>query len=86
MNINLHIERLVLDGLPINPRQGALVQTALQDELTQLLSGGELAHDLQSNVALPGVKADPIQSVSSNPNQLGQQVARSIYSGIGNSK
>ena len=37
MNINLHIERLILDGLPIEPRQRAQVQAAVEAELARLL-------------------------------------------------
>ena len=38
MNINLHIERLILDGLPITRQQGPHVQAAVEAELTRLLS------------------------------------------------
>jgi hypothetical protein len=86
MNLNIHIERLILEGLPIRPGQRAMVQAAVEAELSQLLSEGGLAHDLQSNVALPGVKADAIQGTGNHPNQLGQQIARSVYSGIGHAK
>ena len=37
-NIHLHIERLVLDGLPIDRGQGPHVQAAVEAELTRLLT------------------------------------------------
>jgi len=40
MNINLHIERLVLDGVDISPDQGDLLQASVINELTQLFNGG----------------------------------------------
>ena len=86
MNINLHIERLVLDGLPITRQQGALVQAAVEAELSQLLSNGGLAAELQAGAAMPHIKADAIQTAGSNPHHLGQQIARSVYGGIGRTK
>ena len=86
MNVHLHIEQLVLDGLPIASGQGALVQAVFQAELAQLLSDGGLAHGLQEDATLPHVRADAIQSTSGDPIQLGQQIARSVYGSIGNAR
>jgi hypothetical protein len=84
MNINLHIERLILDGLPIAPTQSALVQAAVEAELSRLLTAGGLHVSLQSGVALPSVRADALQlSADSNPKQIGQQIAQAVYGGIG---
>ncbi len=83
MNINLHIERLVLDGLPITSSQGALVQSAVETELAQLLNDGGLASSLQSGGAMPSARADAIQLTSeSNPTQIGRQIARAVYGGL----
>ena len=43
MNIKLHIERLVLDGLPVTRSQGPLVQAAMEAELARLMAEGGLA-------------------------------------------
>jgi hypothetical protein len=37
MNIQLHIERLVLEGLPMSQHQSALVHAAVKKELGRLL-------------------------------------------------
>ena len=37
-NIHLHIERLILDGLPIECAQGPHVQAAVEAELARLLT------------------------------------------------
>ncbi len=84
MNINLHIERLILDGLPISTAQGALVRAAVEAELSRLLSDGGLHAGLQTGVALESVRAGALRlSADSTPKRLGQQIARSIYGGIG---
>jgi len=43
MNINLHIERLVVDGLPYTSSEGEALGEALQAELARLLGQGGLA-------------------------------------------
>jgi hypothetical protein len=87
MNINLHIERLILDGLNIGPDQGSFVKAAVETELSRLLSEGGLASGLQSGGALPNIRAGSLElNGNENPSRLGQEIARSIYSGIGESK
>ena len=84
MNIDLHIERLVLDGLNVGPGQGALVKAAVEAELSRLLTEGGLAPGLQSGTALPNIRANPMRiSGDTNPSSLGQEIARSVYGGIG---
>ena len=85
MNINVHIERLVLHGLPVAPHQGPLVQAAVEAELTRLLLGAGLAPAMQSTGgAVPSVSTPGIQLKSdSSPAQIGQQIARAVYGGIG---
>ena len=84
MNINLHIERLVLDGVNIATHQRPLLQEALQAELTRLLATGGLSDGLTRGIALPRISAGGIQLTSDHdPVQMGQQIAQSVYGGIG---
>ena len=85
-DIHLHIERLILDGLPITRQQGPQVQAAVEAELTRLLTENGLAPELQSGGALPRLNANTIQlTPGGSPAQIGQQIAQSVYSGMGNS-
>ncbi|WP_028580790.1 hypothetical protein [Desulfogranum japonicum] len=84
MNINLHIERLVLDGLELGPGQGAKVQAAVEAELSRLLQEGGIAPGIQNGGELPSIRTKPLQvSSSTSPNTLGVQIAQSVYGGIG---
>jgi len=83
MNINLHIDRLILDGVDIAPNQRHLLQASITAELTQLLSNGGLASHLTEGGALARLSTDSIHITGNNPTQLGQQVAQSVYGGIG---
>lgn len=84
MNIHLHIERLILDGLPIERNQASHVQAAVEAELTRLLGDNGLAAALQAGGAIPSVRANEIQLGDSNPTHMGNHIAQSVYSGIGN--
>lgn len=84
MNINLHIDRLVLDGLPIDHQDGPLVKAAVEVELSRLLTTNGLANSLLAGGAMPSAPAPGIQMArDSNPTRLGQQIGRAIYGGIG---
>jgi hypothetical protein len=84
MNINLHIERLVLDGIPLGPGQGPLLQAAVEAELTRLLANRGLSDALQSGGALYNVRTTGIQLANDgNPARLGEQIAGAVYEGIG---
>lgn len=85
MNIELHIERLILDGLAIEPRQHAHVQAAVEAELTRLLAADGLSSRLLSGGTLPHLAATSIQlSGQPNPIDLGQQIAGAVHGRIGN--
>lgn len=89
MNIELHIERLVLDGLPLERSQAAHVQAAVEAELARLLAqdrvaGDALAQAWPAGGAVPSVPAAPIQlRAGARPAEIGGQIARSVYGGIG---
>jgi len=83
MNVNLHIERLILDGLPIESKHGSTLQASIETELARLLTQRDPASNLRGG-AVPSVRADAIQLTSQNdPVQLGRQIAGSIYGSIG---
>lgn len=87
MNVNVNIERLILDGIRIGPAEGALVKAAAEGELSRLLRSGSLASSLRIGGSLPSVRAESIQvSAEGHPSRLGKQIARSVYGGIGERK
>lgn len=79
MNIELHIERLVLEGLPIKENQRHALRAAIEDQLTRVLTR-------KSSVTRPGlphsesrISAMPITYSQNEPlNELGKKVAMSI--------
>ena len=84
MKINLNIERLVLDGLPIEHHEANLVQTAVETELARLfVAEGQASRLNFASGAVPRVAADSIQLTSHHPKHVGEQIARAVYGGIG---
>jgi hypothetical protein len=82
MNINVSIERLVLDGLPMSSAQGSLLGATVETELARLLTTGGLEASLQSGGAWPSVPVSVVQVTASKPAQLGQQIAQAVYGGL----
>jgi hypothetical protein len=84
MNINLHIERLILDGVNVSRSQRHLLQASVERELTRLFTERGVPQHLASGAALPHVPARPIAvSGGADPVRLGRQIAQSVYGGIG---
>lgn len=84
MNIELHIERLVLDGLPVSPRDHANLQAAVEAELTRLLAVGGLRSELLSGGAMRslGAREFPVSN-NMSPMDLGNQIAHAVHGGVG---
>lgn len=84
MNIKLHIDHLVLDGLPLDRAQGSVVKAAVEAELSRLIVERGISSELMAGGALPSISADAIQAAQgASPVNLGRQIARSVYGGIG---
>jgi hypothetical protein len=84
MNINLHIERLVLDGITLRRGQEPLLRAAVEAELARLFSTHGVASGLMSGGAVPRLHAGDIQlATENNAQHLGQQIARALHGGLG---
>ena len=83
MTIRVHIERLVLDGLPLTQAQGAQVREAVESELAHRLAEGGLATGLAQGGAVPSVRAPSIAlSADARPQAIGKQIGGAIHGGI----
>ena len=83
MNIQVHIERLILDGLPMAHAGRPLLQAAVQAELARLLAEGGISPALQGGGARPWLPAGRIERADASPAGLGGQIAQAVYEGIG---
>jgi hypothetical protein len=83
MNIELHIDRLVLDGIDIPRGHGEQLRAGVSAELARLLRDGGLADTVVHGGAVARVRAPSARLSASGPDQLGRQLAGAIYDGIG---
>ncbi len=80
MNINIDVEKLILEGVPISPSQARLLQASVAAELERLLANEGLPDNLLSGGVVPGgaIQRKP----GTNLTQMGQQIAQEIYRGM----
>ena len=82
MNINLHIERLVLDGAALEPQQRIELK-ATKTQLNHLLVANGISSDVQSNSSFHALQGDLITiDINRKPFVLGHQTAQSVYEGF----
>lgn len=79
--IHLHIDRLVLDGLPAEPSQSSLVTAAFEAEVTRLFASFEIephqGRALASIVVRPTLSLDPASSEA-----IGGLMARAVHQAV----
>jgi len=81
MKIHLHIERVVLDGLPVSSAQAPSLKAAISAELGRLLKSDP--PNSPHNEAVPYVRgADLAPRRGDSPPRLGTSIAASIHNGF----
>jgi len=83
MKIHVHIDRLILDGLPIVGHSGPMIQDAVQAELIRLFAEGSVSTSLLAGGAIPSLRTATIQiTPHSKPNALGHNIASAVHGGL----
>jgi hypothetical protein len=82
MNIKLHIERLVLEGIDTPPGHSEQLREYVSAELTRLLHDGGLADTVVRRGAVARLSAPTVGLSATGPDHLGRQLASAIYAGI----
>lgn len=79
----MHIERLVVDGIAVEPGGGPALGGAVEAELTRLLTG-DIPPMLRTGAMVPVLRAQaaPV-SQDGRPVALGAQVAQAVYRSLG---
>jgi hypothetical protein len=83
MKLALHIERLVLDGLPVGAHEGPLVQAAVEAELAQLFQAQSHLTSFGGSATLSHLQTGSVRFAhGARPAAMGQGIARAVYSAI----
>jgi hypothetical protein len=84
MTIRVHIERLVLEGLPVERRQAVQVQQAIEGELQQRLTEQGIDPGWMRPVAVDRLPGGLIALGNRpTPVSLGHQIARAVHGSLG---
>lgn len=85
MNLTVHIEQLILDGLPVTSHDAPLVCAAVEVELTRLFAEQGISPSRHVGATLPHVRTGSISVVPDmRPAQLGNAIAGALHSTIRN--
>lgn len=84
MNVELHIDTLILEGVEVAWHERGAVMAAVEGELTRLLAEGGVSSDFMMGGAVRAVRGGTVQlAEGGRPDGLGQQIAQAVYGGIG---
>jgi hypothetical protein len=84
MNVRLHIERVVLDGVPVSDGGGPHVQAAIEAELARLIAVGGLSPAFYAGQVIPAIRGSDVRMTAGGDHAaLGRQIAGAVYGGIG---
>ena len=83
MEIRVHIERLVIEGLPVPPGQRPLIRAALEAELADKLAASGPGPAMLADGTIPRLAAGTIH-LGPQPGAaaLGRQIAGAIHTGL----
>jgi hypothetical protein len=83
VNVDVRIERLVLEGLPLDPPERLLLQTAVEAELARLLADGAPQMGFGSGGAVPHLSTGPgLVRLDQHPRRLGAGIGQAIYGSL----
>jgi hypothetical protein len=81
MNVNLHIDELVLHGFP--PGDRYRIAAAVEAELARLIEGQGIPNGLASGGTVPVLDAGSFSAEpGARPQQIGVQIAQALFGGL----
>ncbi len=85
-NINLHIERIVVEGAAMAPAHCDQFQQHVSDRLTELLAAHGVAERLQSSATFRSVLGGVVQGHGRPTDRsFGIELAHAVYASVGGS-
>lgn len=85
MNIQVDIERLVVDGLDLGTHEAAHLRAAMQVHLTRLLEEQGLPGLASASIALRSLRGAAVEwPQPSGAGVLGERIAASVHAGLTN--
>lgn len=86
MTVHLHIEHLILDGVPVAPHERETVKAAVEAELMRLIADQGLPAGRMTGGAVPSLPGVVLQLESDGtPLRLGTQIAEAVHGSLNRS-
>jgi hypothetical protein len=83
MSIRVHVDRLILDGVPVGFANRGAVKAIVGAELARLLTEKGLSAGLVAGGAVPSLSAGSIELPKKmTPGGLGAQIARAVHGSL----
>lgn len=83
-SLRLHIDRIVLNQLPLHRSEQGPVRAAVVAELELLFGTGALRPELRQGFSTPGLRLGDIRlRDGGSPEQIGLQIAQALYREFG---
>lgn len=83
-NVSIHIDRLVIDGLPIGRQDGDVFRAALEAQIAEALQAEGVAERLATLSTTPSLRAPRVVAgVGNHPSGMGRSVAQSLTEALG---
>jgi hypothetical protein len=76
MNVRVHIDRVVLDGIDLPHRERVAFRAAFERELAQRIAEGGLSPELTGGVAWPSLNVPPMTTTTA------ASLAESVHAGL----
>ena len=83
MKIYVHIDQLVLDGLPVERHSAPLIQEIVQAELGRLFAESGASASLLTGGAIPALRTASVHiDTRTEPDALGHTIAHAVHGGL----
>ena len=83
MNVRLHIDRLVLEGIAVSHADRPRLQATIERELERLIVEGGVSDGLSGGMAVPSIRGEDMRvGDTARPSELGQRIAGALYGGL----
>jgi hypothetical protein len=84
MNVTVHIERLVLDGVGVDAADVPALRRAVEAEITRLLGQGRVPPGLLAGGAVPALRTPELAAPDdASPVAWGTRIARAVHGSWG---
>lgn len=83
MNVNLRIDRLILNGVDLESGEADTLRSAIRSELASMILRHGLEDRFVESHSSPGLRGNNVTvSTVNDPAKLGRQIAQSVYGAI----